>query len=705
MRPLLDLTKEYGLVLDGGGARGAYQIGAWKALKEAGVKISAVAGTSVGALNGALICMDDLEKAEKIWSEMEFSRVMSVDDDWMRQFFQGEQKLGDILAELGRVFRDGGVDAAPLRKLIHENVDEEKIRGCGKEFFIVTFSLTDMKELELSVSDIPEGRLEDSLLASAYLVGFKNEPMEDGKRYIDGGIFNNVPADVLVEKGYTDLIEIRIYGPGREPRVSLPEDGEMYQIGPRVKLGSIIEFERERSRQNMKIGYYDAKRMLYGLEGIIYYIEQEHLDAWYERRMRDLTELEKRALSIVLKLPLSGTDKELYMGMLEAAAKFLRIPKYRIYKVDELRKTVMERYERLRVIAPETRALPGFMEIFMKIERDRIMDLKGRNFLTLKDFTPEEITYLIDLAADVKEKKKQGIPVDHWRGKNVALIFEKDSTRTRCSFEVAAHDMGMGTTYLGPTGSQMGKKESIEDTARVLGRMYDGIEYRGFGQEIVEELAKYAGVPVWNGLTNEYHPTQMLADMLTIRENFGKLKGLKLVYMGDARYNMGNSLMIACSKLGLHFVACTTEEYFPNAELVAQCEEYAKESGATITLTSDVREGTKNADVIYTDVWVSMGEPDEVWEKRIKELSPYKVTKDVMANANKGAIFLHCLPAFHDLKTKIGKEMGERFGIQDMEVTDEVFESEQSKVFDEAENRMHTIKAVMMATLGTEQAK
>lgn len=705
MRPLLDLTKEYGLVLDGGGARGAYQIGAWKALKEAGVKISAVAGTSVGALNGALICMDDLEKAEKIWSEMEFSRVMSVDDDWMRQFFQGEQKLGDILAELGRVFRDGGVDAAPLRKLIHENVDEEKIRGCGKEFFIVTFSLTDMKELELSVSDIPEGRLEDFLLASAYLVGFKNEPMEDGKRYIDGGIFNNVPADVLVEKGYTDLIEVRIYGPGREPRVSLPEDGEMYQIGPRVKLGSIIEFDRERSRQNMKIGYYDAKRMLYGLEGIIYYIEQEHLDAWYERRMRDLTELEKRALAIVLKLPVSGTDKELYMGMLEAAAKFLRIPKYRIYKVDELRETVMERYERLRVIAPETRALPGFMEIFMKIERDRIMDLKGRNFLTLKDFTPEEITYLIDLAADVKEKKKQGIPVDHWRGKNVALIFEKDSTRTRCSFEVAAHDMGMGTTYLGPTGSQMGKKESIEDTARVLGRMYDGIEYRGFGQEIVEELAKYAGVPVWNGLTNEYHPTQMLADMLTIRENFGKLKGLKLVYMGDARYNMGNSLMIACSKLGLHFVACTTEEYFPNAELVAQCEEYAKESGATITLTSDVKEGTKNADVIYTDVWVSMGEPDEVWEKRIKELSPYKVTKDVMANANKGAIFLHCLPAFHDLKTKIGKEMGERFGIQDMEVTDEVFESEQSKVFDEAENRMHTIKAVMMATLGTEQAK
>lgn len=328
------------------------------------------------------------------------------------------------------------------------------------------------------------------------------------------------------------------------------------------------------------------------------------------------------------------------------------------------------------------------------------MDLKGRNFLTLKDFTPEEITYLLDLAADLKEKKKNGVPVDHYHGKNIALIFEKTSTRTRCAFEVAAHDMGMGTTYLDPSGSQIGKKESIEDTARVLGRMYDGIEYRGFGQEIVEDLAKYAGVPVWNGLTNEYHPTQMLADMLTIRENFGELKGRKFVYMGDARFNMGNSLMIACSKLGMHFVACTTKEYFPNEELVETCKGYAAQSGATITLTEDVKEGTKDADVIYTDVWVSMGEPDEVWEKRIKELSPYKVTKEVMANAKDTAIFLHCLPAFHDLKTKIGAEMGQRFGIEDMEVTDEVFESAQSKVFDEAENRMHTIKAVMVATLG-----
>ena len=328
------------------------------------------------------------------------------------------------------------------------------------------------------------------------------------------------------------------------------------------------------------------------------------------------------------------------------------------------------------------------------------MDLKGRNFLTLKDFTKEEIEYFINLAADYKEKKKQGVAVDTLKGKNVALIFEKTSTRTRCSFEVAAHDLGMGTTYLDPKGSQIGKKESIRDTARVLGRIYDGIEYRGFGQEIVEELAKYAGVPVWNGLTNEYHPTQMLADLLTIREHLGRVEGVKLVYMGDARYNMGNSLMILCAKMGMNFVACAPKKYFPNEALVKECEAFAKESGATITLTEDVKEGTKGADVIYTDVWVSMGEPNEVWEERIKELSPYKVTKEVMENAGSQAIFLHCLPAFHDLETTIGKEMGERFGIKDMEVTDEVFESEQSVVFDEAENRMHTIKAVMAATLG-----
>ncbi len=328
------------------------------------------------------------------------------------------------------------------------------------------------------------------------------------------------------------------------------------------------------------------------------------------------------------------------------------------------------------------------------------MNLKGRNFLTLKDFTPEEIVGLVDLAAEYKRKKKQGILHDTLRGKNIALIFEKTSTRTRCSFEVAAHDLGMGTTYLDPSGSQIGKKESIADTARVLGRMYDGIEYRGFEQSIVEELAKYAGVPVWNGLTNEYHPTQMLADMLTIREHFGYLKDIKLTYMGDARYNMGNSLMIVCAKLGMHFTACTAKEYFPEEALVAQCREYAAQSGATITLTEDVPAGTKGADVIYTDVWVSMGEPEEVWAERIAKLSPYKVTKEIMDNAGEKAVFLHCLPAFHDLKTKIGKVQSEKYGFTELEVTDEVFESAQSLVFEEAENRMHTIKAVLASTLG-----
>lgn len=328
-----------------------------------------------------------------------------------------------------------------------------------------------------------------------------------------------------------------------------------------------------------------------------------------------------------------------------------------------------------------------------------MVSLKGRSFLTLKDFTPEEITYLLDLAAEFKEKKKKGIPVDTFRGKNVALIFEKTSTRTRCSFEVAAHDLGMGCTYLDPSGSQIGKKESIADTARVLGSMFEGIEYRGFEQAIVEELDKYAGVPVWNGLTNEYHPTQMLADLLTVREHFGSLKGRKLTYMGDARYNMGNSLMIACAKMGMHFVACTSHEYFPAEELVKECKAYAQETGATITLTEDVGEGTKDADVIYTDVWVSMGEPDEVWAERIKQLSPYQVTKQVMENAGKNAVFMHCLPAYHDLKTRVGREVYEKFGMSELEVTDEVFESEQSIVFEEAQNRMHTIKAVMAATL------
>ena len=328
------------------------------------------------------------------------------------------------------------------------------------------------------------------------------------------------------------------------------------------------------------------------------------------------------------------------------------------------------------------------------------MDLKGRSFLKLLDYTPEEILYLVDLAAELKEKKKNGILTKEMhQGKNVVLIFEKTSTRTRCSFEVAAHDLGMEVTYLDPAGSQIGKKESIADTARVLGRMFDGIEYRGYEQEIVEDLAQYSGVPVWNGLTNEFHPTQMLADVLTIKEKLGRIKGVKLTYMGDARYNMGNSLMVVCAKLGMHFTACTTKNYFPDKDLVATCQEIASKTGATITLTEDVMEGTKGADVIYTDVWVSMGEPYTVWEERIRSLKPYQVNRAVMENAGEQAIFMHCLPAFHDLKTTTGKEIGEKFGLKEMEVTDEVFESAQSVVFDEAENRMHTIKAVMAATL------
>ena len=327
------------------------------------------------------------------------------------------------------------------------------------------------------------------------------------------------------------------------------------------------------------------------------------------------------------------------------------------------------------------------------------MNLQNQHFLKLLDLTPDQIGGLIDLAADLKAKKMAGMPHRLCEGKSIALIFEKTSTRTRCAFEVAAADLGMHPTYLDPSGSQIGKKESIADTARVLGRMYDAIEYRGFGQAIVEELAKYAGVPVYNGLTNEFHPTQILADFLTIREHFGSLQGKKLVYMGDSRYNMGNSLMVGCAKMGMHFVACAPKKYFPDAELVAQCQAIAKDTGATLEFIEDPMTATKNADVIYTDVWVSMGEPDEVWEERIRDLSPYQVNKALMDNAGEGCRFMHCLPAFHDLNTTIGKQIHDKFGIDCMEVTDEVFESEQSIVFDEAENRMHTIKAVIAATL------
>ena len=325
--------------------------------------------------------------------------------------------------------------------------------------------------------------------------------------------------------------------------------------------------------------------------------------------------------------------------------------------------------------------------------------LKNKDFLKLLDFTPEEISYLLELAADLKAKKKAGIPHALCQGKNIALIFEKTSTRTRCAFEVAGHDLGMGVTYLDPTGSQIGKKESIADTARVLSRMFDGIEYRGFGQSIVEELARYSDVPVWNGLTNEFHPTQILADFLTIQEHCGGLKGKKLVYMGDARYNMGNSLMVGCAKMGMHFVACAPEKYFPDAALIAECQAIAMETGATLEFQTDPAKAVQGADVVYTDVWVSMGEPVEVWKERIADLAPYQVNAQLMAQAGEKAVFMHCLPAFHDHKTIVGKEMGEAFGRDAMEVTDEVFEGPQSIVFDEAENRMHTIKAVMAATL------
>lgn len=335
----------------------------------------------------------------------------------------------------------------------------------------------------------------------------------------------------------------------------------------------------------------------------------------------------------------------------------------------------------------------------MHVNKGDKMNLKNRSFLKLLDFSKEEIEYLIDYAAELKEKKKQGIPHRICEGKSIALVFEKTSTRTRCAFEVAANDLGIHPVYLDPKSSQIGKKESIRDTARVLGRMFDGIEYRGFGQEIVQKLSDYSGVPVWNGLTNEFHPTQILADFLTIKEHFGSLNNIKLVYMGDARYNMGNSLMVGCAKMGMHFVACAPKKYFPDNKLIDECLEIAKTSGAVLEFIEEPQTAVKNADVIYTDVWVSMGEPDEVWSERIKELSPYRVTKELMDIAGEQCRFMHCLPAFHDLETEVGKDIFNKFGIDCMEVTDEVFESEKSIVFDEAENRMHTIKAVIAATL------
>ena len=677
LKPIIDLTVEYGLVFDGGGARGAYQIGAWKALREAGVKLNAVAGTSVGALNGALVCMGDEEKAEDIWSKMTFSNVMDVDDEWMERFFRKETTIREFLNEGWSRLKDGGIDITPLKKLIHEVIDEEKIRKSSIEFCLLTFSVSDFKELDLSVEDIPEGMLEEFLLASAYLIGFKNERLH-GKKYIDGGVINNVPLSSLVKRGYENIIEVRIYGPGREPRVKMPDTGVKYEIGPRVKLGSIIEFSGKRSRQNMKIGYYDAKRMLYGLEGFIYYVDQTYDDLYYEELMSGIKEIEKAEIAFALKLSLGHSDKELFMGMLEAAAKLLHVPKYQIYTVDQLYDIVYSKYE----ILSDKLHLPRFVHILTGLREERKMNLKGRSFLTLKDFTPEEIRYMLDLAHDLKEKKKEGITGNSLQGKNIALIFEKPSTRTRCAFTVGAADEGGNPTYLSGNEIQLGHKESIEDTARVLGRMFDGIEFRGFRQDHVEALAKYSGVPVWNGLTDEYHPTQILADLLTMREHFGYLKGLKFAYLGDGRNNMANSLMIGCAKVGVDFINVAPKALWPTDELTDLCRKYGSESGASITITDDV-DDVEGADVLYTDVWASMGEEDKAAE-RIEMLRPYQINKEMMARTKKDStIFMHCLPA-----------------VKGKEVTEDVFEGEASVVFDEAENRLHTIKAVMVATLG-----
>ena len=679
MRPVIDLSKEYGLVLDGGGARGAYQIGAWKALHEAGVRIRGIAGTSVGALNGALICMGDVDKAEHIWKEMTFSKVMDVDDDWMERLFQKEVPMRELLKELMLRLRDGGIDVTPLKDLIHNILDEDRIRSAGIDFSLLTFSLSDMKELDLTLDEIPEGLLADFLLASACLLGFKNEPLH-GKTYLDGGVINNVPLNSLVKRGYRDIITVRIYGPGREPRVRLDEGTQVYEIAPRVHLGSIIEFQGKRSRQNLKIGYYDAKRMVYGLKGLIYYIDSDRDEEEYTTMLSNISEKTRKEIRAKLRLPHTATNETLYLAMLEASAKYFRIPKYQVYTENGLSELVHIQYAKRK----EEPGLPGFIHILAGIREEKKMNLKGRSFLTLKDFTPDEIRYLVNLAAELKAKKKNGIKGHTLDGKNIALIFEKPSTRTRCAFTVAANDEGGLPTYLSGNEIQLGHKESVEDTARVLGRMFDGIEFRGFRHSHVELLAKYSGVPVWNGLTDDYHPTQVLADLLTIQEHFEYFEGLKFVYIGDGRNNMANSLMIGCAKVGIDFVLIAPSELWPMRSLVRTCQEYAEASGATITISDDTN-AVEGADVIYTDVWISMGEEEKTDERKAL-LHKYQVNRKLMQKTKKDTtIFMHCLPA-----------------VKGYEVTEDVFESPASVVFDEAENRLHTIKAVMVATLGEE---
>ena len=679
MRPVIDLSKEYGLVLDGGGARGAYQIGAWKALHEAGVRIRGIAGTSVGALNGALICMGDVDEAEHIWKEMTFSKVMDVDDDWMERLFQKEVPMRELLKELMLRLRDGGIDVTPLKDLIHNILDEDRIRSAGIDFSLLTFSLSDMKELDLTLDEIPEGLLADFLLASACLLGFKNEPLH-GKTYLDGGVINNVPLNSLVKRGYRDIITVRIYGPGREPRVRLDEGTQVYEIAPRVHLGSIIEFQGKRSRQNLKIGYYDAKRMVYGLKGLIYYIDSDRDEEEYTTMLSNISEKTRKEIRAKLRLPHTATNETLYLAMLEASAKYFRIPKYQVYTENGLSELVHIQYAKRK----EEPGLPGFIHILAGIREEKKMNLKGRSFLTLKDFTPDEIRYLVNLAAELKAKKKNGIKGHTLDGKNIALIFEKPSTRTRCAFTVAANDEGGLPTYLSGNEIQLGHKESVEDTARVLGRMFDGIEFRGFRHSHVELLAKYSGVPVWNGLTDDYHPTQVLGDLLTIQEHFEYFEGLKFVYIGDGRNNMANSLMIGCAKVGIDFVLIAPSELWPMRSLVRTCQEYAEASGATITISDDTN-AVEGADVIYTDVWISMGEEEKTDERKAL-LHKYQVNRKLMQKTKKDTtIFMHCLPA-----------------VKGYEVTEDVFESPASVVFDEAENRLHTIKAVMVATLGEE---
>ena len=679
MRPVIDLSKEYGLVLDGGGARGAYQIGAWKALHEAGVRIRGIAGTSVGALNGALICMGDVDEAEHIWKEMTFSKVMDVDDDWMERLFQKEVPMRELLKELMLRLRDGGIDVTPLKDLIHNILDEDRIRSAGIDFSLLTFSLSDMKELDLTLDEIPEGLLADFLLASACLLGFKNEPLH-GKTYLDGGVINNVPLNSLVKRGYRDIITVRIYGPGREPRVRLDQGTQVYEIAPRVHLGSIIEFQGKRSRQNLKIGYYDAKRMVYGLKGLIYYIDSDRDEEEYTTMLSNISEKTRKEIRAKLRLPHTATNETLYLAMLEASAKYFRIPKYQVYTENGLSELVHIQYAKRK----EEPGLPGFIHILAGIREEKKMNLKGRSFLTLKDFTPDEIRYLVNLAAELKAKKKNGIKGHTLDGKNIALIFEKPSTRTRCAFTVAANDEGGLPTYLSGNEIQLGHKESVEDTARVLGRMFDGIEFRGFRHSHVELLAKYSGVPVWNGLTDDYHPTQVLADLLTIQEHFEYFEGLKFVYIGDGRNNMANSLMIGCAKVGIDFVLIAPSELWPMRSLVRTCQEYAEASGATITISDDTN-AVEGADVIYTDVWISMGEEEKTDERKAL-LHKYQVNRKLMQKTKKDTtIFMHCLPA-----------------VKGYEVTEDVFESPASVVFDEAENRLHTIKAVMVETLGKE---